>query len=342
MKLGVVIDNWRLGPPEGAVKALAAAEELGFDSVWTNEAYGPDALTPLAWWGAQTTRLKLGTAIVQMSARTPAATAMAAMTLDHLSGGRLLLGLGASGPQVVEGWYGVPFSKPLARTREYFEIVRAIIARDKPVAYAGEQYTLPYPGGAGLGKPLKSTLHPLRTEIPLFLAAEGPKNVALAAEIADGWLPFFYAPRHDQHYRAALAEGFARPGARHTQDDFEVALPVPIIVDADVERAANWVRPLMALYIGGMGARGQNFHFNVFARMGYEDVALRVQDLYLSGRKNEAMAAIPTALVEEVALIGSLDKIRAELPMWRDSLVTTMLVRGPVPLLRQVAELVLA
>lgn len=340
MKLGLLIDNWRLGPPEGVGKALEAVEELGFDSVWTNEAYGPDALTPLAWWGSQTSRLKLGTAIVQMSARTPAATAMAAMTLDHLSGGRLILGLGASGPQVVEGWYGVPFSKPLARTRDYFAIVRAIIARERPVEFAGEHYALPYPGGTGLGKPLKSTLHPLRPEIPLYLAAEGPKNVALAAEIADGWLPFFYAPRHDAHYRAALAEGFARPSARRTMDDFEIVSPVPIVIDDDVERAANWVRPLMALYIGGMGARGQNFHFNVFARMGYEEVALQVQDHYLAGRREAAMAAIPTALVEEVALIGPLDKIRAELPLWQESLITTMLVRGPVPLLRQIAALV--
>src|SRR5579883_1052779 len=180
MKLGLAIENWRTGPPVGIEAAIAAAEELSFDSLWASEAYGPDALTPLAWWGARTTRLKLGTSIVRMSARTPTATAMAAMALDHLSGGRVILGLGASGPQVVEGWYGQPYPRPLARTREYVEIVRAIIAREGPVEYAGEHYTLPYPGGTGLGKPLRSSLHPLRTEIPLYLAAEGPKNVALA------------------------------------------------------------------------------------------------------------------------------------------------------------------
>ena len=341
MKLGLAIENWRTGPPTEIEAAIAAAEESGFDSVWASEAYGPDALTPLAWWGARTTRLKLGTSIVQMSARTPAATAMAAMTLDHLSGGRVILGLGASGPQVVEGWYGQPYPKPLARTREYFALVRAIIAREGPVEYAGEYYTLPYPGGTGLGKPLRSSLHPLRAEIPLYLAAEGPKNVALAAEIADGWLPFFYAPRHDHLYRAALAEGFARPGARHTPADFEIAAPVPVVLDADPERAADTVRPLLALYIGGMGAKGQNFHFNVFARMGYEAEATRVQELYLDGHKKEAMAAIPLALIEEVCLLGPREKVRDALAAWKESLVSTMLLSGPPALLRAMAELVL-
>lgn len=341
MKLGLLVEPFRLRPPAGVAEAIAEAERLGFDSLWTSEAYGTDALTPLAWWGARTTTLTLGTAIVQMAARTPAATAMAAMTLDHLSGGRFILGLGASGPRVVEGWYGQPYPKPLARTREYVEIVRAIVAREKAVTYDGEYYTLPYRGGTGLGKPLKATVHPLRAGIPIYLAAEGPKNVALAAEIADGWLPFFYAPRHDALYREALAEGFARPGARHTLDGFEIALPVPVVVDADVERAADTVRPLLALYIGGMGARGQNYHFNVFARMGFEEVAVRVQDLYLAGRQNEAMAAIPTALIEQVALIGPLEKLREEMAPWKASLVTTLLINGPATLLRAVAELAL-
>jgi F420-dependent oxidoreductase-like protein len=341
MKLGLLIEPFRLGPPEGVVEAIAEAERLGFDSLWTSEAYGTDALTPLAWWGAHTTTLKLGTAIVQMAARTPTATAMAALTLDHLSGGRFILGLGASGPQVIEGWYGQPFSRPLARTREYIQIVRAIIAREKPVEFSGQYYTLPYPGGTGLGKPLKATVHPRRADLPIYLAAEGPKNVALAAEIADGWLPLFYAPRHDGLYRQALAEGFARRGARLPRDDFEIALPLPVVVDDDLERAADAVRPRLALYIGGMGARGHNFHFNVFARMGFEEVALRVQDLYLSGRKSAALAAIPTALVEEAALIGPLQKVRADLEAWKASLVTTLLVSGPIPLLRTMAELVL-
>ena len=341
MKLGLLVEPWRLGPPEGLLESVQEAERLGFDSLWTSEAYGTDALTPLAWYGAHTTRLKLGTAIMQMAARTPAATAMAALTLDSLSDGRAILGLGVSGPQVVEGWYGVPYPKPLARTREYVEIVRTIMAREKPAAFAGDYYTLPYPGGTGLGKPLKATVHPRRAEIPLYLAAEGPKNTALAAEIADGWLPAFYAPRHDRLYREALDEGFARPGARRGRDDFEVVLPVRVVIDDDVERAADTVRPWLGLYIGGMGARGQNFHFNVFVRMGYEEVATRVQDLYLAGRKNDALAAIPTALVEEVALIGPRDKIRAELAAWQESLVTTLVVAGPPPLLRTLAELVL-
>src|ERR671916_221044 len=239
---------------------IAAAEELGFDSIWTSEAYGSDCFTPLAWWGARTERVKLGTAITQISARTPASTAMTAITLDHLSGGRVILGLGVSGPQVVEGWYSQDYSKPLARTREYVEIVRRIVARDEPVSYAGEHYAMPLPGGTGLGKPLKSIVRPLRTDIPIYLGAEGPKNVALAAEIGDGWLPMFFSPKADDFYRAALAEGFARPGARRTADDFEVVCVAPIIPGDDIEACADIMRPMLALYIGGMGARDRNFH----------------------------------------------------------------------------------
>jgi F420-dependent oxidoreductase-like protein len=340
MKLGLMTGYWSAGPPEGIADQIATAERLGFDSVWTAEAYGSDALTPLAWWGSHTSRARLGTAIMQMSARTPAATAMAAMTMDHLSGGRFVLGLGASGPQVVEGWYGMPYSKPLARTREYFDIVRSIIARSERVSYAGEHYTLPYPGGTGLGKPLKSTIHPLRPEIPMFLAAEGPKNVALAAEIADGWLPFWFSPSSDAFYRAALADGFARPGARRHEGDFEVVCPVPVVIDPDPERAADVVRPMLALYVGGMGARGANFHFDVIARMGYEEEATRIQELYLAGRKDEAIASIPLRMVEDVALVGPLPKLRAELDRWSDTVITTMLVSGPPPLLEAVASLI--
>jgi F420-dependent oxidoreductase-like protein len=197
LKLGYQAGYWGSGPPAGAMDAIKEAERLGYDSIWTAEAYGSDCLTPLAWWGSQTERVKLGTAIVQMSARTPAATAMAAMTLDHLSNGRFILGLGASGPQVVEGWYGQPYPRPLARTREYVEIVRSIVRRDKPVEFHGDFYDMPLQGGAGLGKPLKSTVHPLRNEIPIYLGAEGPKNVALSAEICDGWLPLFFSPKED-------------------------------------------------------------------------------------------------------------------------------------------------
>jgi F420-dependent oxidoreductase-like protein len=341
MKLGLSTGYWGSGPPVGVVEQLGEAEQLGFDSVWTAESYGSDALTPLAWWGAGTSRIRLATGIMQMSARTPAATAMAAITMDHLSGGRFILGMGVSGPQVVEGWYGQEFGKPLTRTREYIAIVRAILARKGPVEFSGEYYQLPYPGGTGLGKALKSTVHPLRDDVPIVLAAEGPKNVALAAEICDGWISFFYSPRHDAHYRASLAEGFAREGARRSAADFEIFGLVPIIVGDDVDACADAVRPFLALYMGGMGARGRNFHFDVFARMGYEETATKVQDLYLAGDKAGAAAAIPTSLVEEVALLGPIAKLREEIGTWKASLLTTMLVSGPPDLMRLAAELVL-
>jgi F420-dependent oxidoreductase-like protein len=337
--LGLATGYWSAGPPSGIADQIAAAERLGFDSMWTSEAYGSDALTPLAWWGAATTTLRLGTAIAQLSARTPTATAMAAMTLDHLSGGRFVLGLGASGPQVVEGWYGQAYPRPLARTREYVEIVRQTIARERPVTYDGEFYTLPRAGGTGLGKALKATVHPLRVDIPIMLGAEGPKNVALAAEIADGWLPFWFSPKSDAFYRDALAAGFARPGSRHQSlDTFEVVSLLPVLVDDDVEGCADFLRPMIALYIGGMGAKGANFHYDVFARMGYEAECEQIQQLYLAGRKPEAIAAVPLAMVEDVALVGPADKIAAELPRWRDTCVTTFLVQGPPPLLEQIAD----
>lgn len=341
MKLGYHIGYWSSGPPADAQDAILEAERLGFDSVWTAESYGSDAFTPLAWWGASTSRIKLGTNLVQISARTPTATAMAALTMDHLSGGRFVLGLGASGPQVVEGWYGQPYPKPLARTREYVDIVRQVFAREGPLTYDGEHYPLPYPGGAGLGKPLKSTVHPLRADLPIYLGAEGPKNVALSAEIADGWLAIFFSPKNDDFYRAALAEGFARPGARRTADDFEVAASVPVIVHDDIELAADFIRPHLALYIGGMGAKQVNFHKDVFARMGYEAVTEKVQELYLAGQKADAIAAIPTALVEDVALIGPAAKIKDDLAAWRESCVTTLLVQGPSELLPGIAEVIL-
>ena len=341
MKLGLMLGYWGAQPPPDAAAAVIEADRLGFDSCWTAEAYGSDALTPLAWWGSQTKQIKLGTAICQLSARTPTAMAMAALTLDHLSGGRFVLGLGASGPQVAEGWYGDDYSRPLARTREYVDIVRQVLAREAPVEFKGDRYQLPYPGGTGLGKPLKSITHPRRADLPIFLAAEGPKNVALAAEIADGWLPMFYGPRVDGFYRDALSEGFGRAGARHTADSFEIACLVPILIADTVEAAADMYRPVLALYIGGMGAREVNFHNNVFARMGYEGDAKLIQDLYLDGKKAEAAAAVPTQLVEEVALVGPREKIRDDLEMWRESVVTTMIVSGASSQLRDIAELFL-
>src|SRR3954465_9648989 len=285
-------------------ETVQEAERLGFDSVWAAEAYGSDCLTPLAWWGSHTERIKLGSAIVQMSARQPAPTAMGAMTLDHLSGGRFILGLGVSGPQVVEGWYGMPFEKPLARTREYIGILRDVWARKGPVTSDGPHYPLPRPGGTGLGKPLKASIHPLREDIPIYLGAEGPRNIALAAELCDGWLAMLFSPTHQDFYRDALAEGFAREGARRSLDDFEVVATVPLIITDDVEAAIDGVRPFYALYFGGMGAKGANFHANVAIRMGYESMIDEVQDLYLSGNKDEAGAAIPRELIEGLSLIG--------------------------------------
>lgn len=342
MKLALGAGYWGSGPPANAQEDLLEAERLGYDSFWTAEAYGSDALTPLAWWGARTERIKLGTSIIQLSARTPAATAMAAITMDHLSGGRFVLGLGVSGPQVVEGWYGEPYPRPLARTREYIEIVRAIVARREPVEFHGAFYELPLEGGTGLGKPLKSTVHPFRTDLPIYLAAEGPRNVALAAEIADGWLPLFFSPAADvdRFYADALAEGFARnPTADRAA--FEVVCPVSVVVDDDVDRAADRVRPMLALYIGGMGARGANFHYETFVRMGYEDACAEIQELYLAGRKDEAAAKVSTAMVEAVALVGPREKIRDDLAAWEASVVTTLLVSGGPKVLRMMAELCL-
>jgi F420-dependent oxidoreductase-like protein len=344
LRLGLSLGYWAGGPPPGAAEAIQEADRLGFDSVWTAEAYGSDALMPLAWWGASTTQIKLGTSIIQISARTPAATAMAAMTLDHLSGGRVNLGLGVSGPQVVEGWYGQPFAQPLARMREYIGILRDIWAREGPVTNDGPHYPLPLgerDGATGLGKPLKSSIHPLRSDIPIYLAAEGPKNIAMAAELCDGWLALFYSPYHDDFYRDALREGFARPNARRTAEAFDVAATVPLIVTDDIEGAADALRPMYALYFGGMGARGTNFHANVAIRMGYEAEVARIQELYLGGHKAEAAAAIPTRLVEQLTLIGPADKIRHDLDAWRDSIVTTLLVGGDPATLRTVAEIVL-
>jgi F420-dependent oxidoreductase-like protein len=328
MKLGYMIGYWGAQPPTGVPEALAEAERLGFDSCWTAEAYGSDALTPLAWWGAATSRIKLGTAICQISARTPTAMAMAALTLDHLSGGRFVLGLGASGPQVAEGWYGDDYRKPLARTREYVAIVRQVLAREAPVEFHGERYQLPNPNGSGYGKPLKSITHPRRADLPIYLAA-------------DGWLPMFYAPRADGFYRDALAEGFARAGARHTAATFEIACLVPVLIADDVETAADMYRPVLALYIGGMGARGKNFYNDLACRYGFEGAAKEIQDLYLDGKKQEAAAAVPFEMIDEVALLGPKERIADRLGAWREAGVTTMILGAQQPeALEVMAELV--
>ena len=339
LKLGLQLGYWSAGPPPNATELVAEAERLAFDSIWTAESYGSDALTPLAWWGAATNNVRLGTSLCQLSARSPAAMAMAAMTLDHLSGGRFVLGLGVSGPQVVEGWYGAPFPKPLARTREYVDIVRKVLLRDQPVTNDGEHYPLPYPGGMNLGKPLKSIVHPLRNDIPIILGAEGPKNVALAAEIADGWFPIFFAPKAMGSFQAALDEGFTREGARRSAKDFEVLAFAPTIIHDDVEAAADLYRPAVALYVGGMGAKEVNFHFDVFCRMGYEAEATKIQDLYLDGKKDDAAAAVPTQMVEDIALVGPKEKIRDDLEGWRESMATSLLINGDIATMRTMAEL---
>jgi len=319
LKLGLQLGYWSATPPQGWVDLARRAEALGFDSVWTAEAYGSDALTPLAYLAALTTRIRLGTGICQISARTPTATAMAAMTLDHLSHGRMLLGLGVSGPQVVEGWYGQPFAKPLARTREYVDIVRQVLAREQPVASAGPHYPLPYRGAGawGFGKALKSIVHPLRAKLPIFLGAEGPKNVALAAEIADGWLPLYYSPFRQDLYREALSN--AKPG-------FEIVQGVVVRVTDDIDAGLAPVKQMLALYVGGMGAERRNFHKELVARMGFAADAERIQQLYLSGRRDEAVRAVPTALADEISLVGPVARIRERIAAWRETPVTQLLV----------------
>jgi F420-dependent oxidoreductase-like protein len=344
MKLGLQLGYWSAQPPADIDKRVLEAERLGYDTVFTAEAYGSDAYTPLAWWGSQTSRIKLGTSIVQISARTPVATAMASLTLDHLSHGRHVLGLGVSGPQVVEGWYGQPFGKPLARTREYIGIIRQVLAREAPVSSPGPHYPLPYtgPGALGLGKPLKPIVHPLRADIPIWLGAEGPRNIAMCAEIAEGWLPIYYAPRVADMYRGWLKEGFSRPGARCSADTFEIATNCNIIVTDDPDTVLDAMKPMLGFYIGGMGARDMNFHKDVFARMGYEKEADHIQQLFFDGHRDEAIAAVPRQAVADISLVGSADKIRDELAMWEEAGVTMLVVGAPdLDQMRQIAEVIL-
>jgi F420-dependent oxidoreductase-like protein len=339
MKLGLLLGFWGAdGPPPGLVAAVREAEAMGYESVWTSEGHGSDALNPLAWVGAHTSTIRLGTAVMHMAARAPAATAMAALSIDHLSAGRFTLGLGLSGPDMVHGWYGQPFDPPLGRTRDYLAIVRRVLAADGPVTYEGRHLSLQ--AGSEAVRPLTSMVRPLRPDLPIVLGAEGPKNVALAREIADGWIVTWYSPYRDSHYRAALAEGAARPAARRADEDFEVIGAVPVVLHDDTEAAADQLRPLFASFIG---PPGRNFHAQAIARMGHEDIVARVGKLWSEGDQRAAVAAIPTWLVEQLALIGPPAKIREELPAWRDSLLTTLLVYvSPRPqALRQVAELVL-
>jgi F420-dependent oxidoreductase-like protein len=304
---------------------ITLAESLGFDSVWTSEAYGSDAIVPLAFIAAKTRRIRLGTGIIQMPARTPAMAAMTAMTLDALSGGRVILGLGPSGPQVVEGWHGVPYGKPLTRTREYVAIVRKILAREAPLEYEGELYQIPYrgPDATGLGKPLKSILHG-RRDMPIYTASIGPAGIATSAEIADGLIPVWMNPERFDLFHEPLAKGFAKSG--RSLATFDLAPMVTVVVGDDLDACRMPVRAMLALYIGGMGAKGKNFYTDYAKRLGYEEAAQRVQDLYLAGNKGEAMAAVPDKLVDEVALVGPPDRIRDRAAAWRASPVTTMIL----------------
>jgi F420-dependent oxidoreductase-like protein len=322
------------------IELIKEADRLGFHSVWCAESYGSDAVTPLAWIAAQTQQIKLGTGVMQLAARTPPMAATTATTLDQLSGGRFLLGLGVSGPQVIEGWHGVPFGKPLARTREYVDIVRRIWAREQPLEYQGAYYQIPYrgPGASGLGKPLKSILY--GRQIPIYLASIGPKSIELAAEIADGWAPIWYSPYRTEVYRDALAAGFRKAGGGKGRHNFDIAPTVLTVVGDDVNACRNAIKPFVALYVGGMGARGKNFYNDLVRRYGFEAMAEEVQNLYLSGKKAEAAAAVPDAFVDEVALVGPKERVRDRLAAWRDSGVTT-LVCGTIQIeaVRMLAEI---
>jgi F420-dependent oxidoreductase-like protein len=346
MRLGVNFGYQDWGANlQGALAMAKEADSLGYSSGWTAEAYGTDAVTPLTWMLANTEHMSFGPAIMQMPARTPAMTAMTAATLDLMSGGRFLLGLGLSGPQVVEGWHGQPYGKPLSKTREYVEIVRTILAREAPLEHHGPHYDIPYTGAdaTGLGKPLKIIVHPRRADIPIYLASIGEKNVELTAEIADGWLPIFFSPeRYREAFGASIDAGFAKAGNGKTLENFDIAPTVTVIVGDDVEMLRGFVKPMIALYVGGMGARGRNFYNALACRYGYEAEAKEIQDLYLDGKKKEATAAVPDSLVDEIALVGPKERIADRLDAWKASGVGTMIVGAQQPeALRVMAELCL-
>lgn len=335
LSLGLQLGYWGTNcPGEHSTVVAQEAENLGYDSVWTAESWGNDAFTPLAWIGAQTSKIRLGTSVAQLSARTPAACAMATLALDAMSGGRMILGLGVSGPQVVEGWYGQPYAKPITRTRDYVDIIRKILARNEPVTSDSEFYPLPYsgPNSWGMGKPLKSITHPLRANVPIFIGAEGPKNVAQTAEIADGWIALYYSPYRQEIYAEQLA------GAR---EDFEIATTVMVCINDNIEEALYPVKAMLGFYIGGMGSSKRNFHKDLMARNGFASEADEIQRLFLEGKRDEAIAAVPDQFCDEIALCGPADRIKEKLKDWENSPVTTLMINGDVDLLRTMAELVL-
>ncbi|MEU6919565.1 LLM class F420-dependent oxidoreductase [Streptomyces olindensis] len=334
MRLGLALGYWGRGPSPDHVPLAREAERLGYDSVWTAESWGSDAFTPLAWIAAHTSRIRLGTAVAQMAARPPTTTAMHALTLDHLSGGRLMLGLGLSGPQVVEGWYGRPFpASPLTATREYVDVVRQVLRREAPVVSAGRFHAHPYrgPDATGLGKPLRPITHPLRPDLPVLLGAEGPKNVAQTTRIADGWLPLYWSPTRPEVYGPAL---------RDLREGFLVAPLAQVRVCADVAEGLLPVKAMLGFYIGGMGHAARNFHADLMARMGYEEEARRIQRLFLDGRRQEAVLAVPDAFADEISLVGPRERIAERLELWRKGPVTDLLALAPDrETLRVLAEL---
>ncbi|MDO8861901.1 LLM class F420-dependent oxidoreductase [Haliea sp. E1-2-M8] len=334
LSLGLQLGYWGAQPPPNLVALAQEAERLDFDSVWVAESWGNDCFTPLAWIGSQTSRIRLGTAVAQLSARTPTACAMAALALDHLSGGRMILGLGVSGPQVVEGWYGAPYSKPVTRTRDYVDIIRQVLARQAPVTSDSEFYPLPYqgPGAWGMGKPLKSIVHPLRADLPIFIGAEGPKNVEQTAEIADGWLPLYYSPYRQEVYADQLRN--AKPG-------FEIPALVLCNINDNLDEALYPVKAMLGFYIGGMGSKARNFHKELMARMGFADEAEQIQELFFAGKRDEAIALVPDQFADEISLCGPRDRIREKIRDWENSPVTSLLINGDSTLLRNMAELVL-
>jgi F420-dependent oxidoreductase-like protein len=332
MRLGLALGYWGRGPAADHVPLAQEAERLGYDSVWTAESWGSDAFTPLTWIAARTSTIKLGTAVAQMAARSPTTTAMHALTLDHLSGGRVLLGLGLSGPQVVEGWYGRPFPRsPLTATREYVEVVRQVLRREAPVEVDGRFHAHPYRGadGTGLGKALKSITHPLRSDLPVLLGAEGPKNVAQTARIADGWLPLYWSPSRPEVY-----------GTTGFREGFVVAPMAQVKVCDDIAEGLLPVKMMLGFYIGGMGHAARNFHADLMARMGYAEEARRIQELFLAGRREEAVLAVPDAFADEISLVGPRERIAERLELWRKGPVTDLLALAPDPhTLRVLAEL---
>jgi len=329
MKIGLQLGYWGDQPPEDAGELVAAAGRAGFGAVTAAESWGSDAFTPLAWWGTRAPSARLATSVAQLSARAPAACAMHALTLDHLSGGRFTLGLGVSGPQVVEGWYGQPFARPLARTREYVGIVRDVLARQAPVRSPGPHYRLPYagPDASGLGRPLRSITHPLRADLPIWLGAEGPRNVALAGEIADGWLAVFHSPRLAPMYEEWLAEGLARPAARRPRDEFEVVAGCQVVVTSDRPAALAAAKPVTAHYIGGMGAVDLNFHADLFRRMGFGPAVDEITARFRAGDRAGAAAAVPDELIDEISIIGDEPRVRTAIAQ-REALGVSMLLVG--------------